>query len=398
MGNFGSTILDAYLSGQQNKMRRDQLEAQKIQQQEELKLQQEKLKVEQQQFNEKLKQDNEQFKAIQAVRDAGQTLKETVAKQQFSLKSQGLAMQGVAKNIASDVALPSAENNWKVTLATAPQRGTQALQAEQPLITAKSTARMNEQDNAGVNTVIANEAKGAQLKDTALAVEAARKERELAVVEKRGALAKTLASIRSAKDAKSAVDNGDLAQMMELFETGDETYETLRLSGQSQAQKKALADTARKMGITILTPATVKEIPKLKASSSFVRKINEYSDKLEKASLASRVGSTIPFLPTELKKEYDALLTEIGVYARGIGQDTGVISNQDIERFRAIVPRPDLLAGYNRKVTIAALNRAYKDSEEKVLGQIKNPLQRAKIRMRWDLHNPNAGQKDYFQE
>lgn len=390
--NFGSVVLDAFFQGQQNRQRREQAAQQKVMQEEQLKLQQQKLAEDQRQFNDQLKMKDQQFKTEVELKKADHSLRSTLAKSVMQQRALGMMGQGLGTVDRTP------EGDYQINAFNSPEQVGQArAQIAAPTMDAQVTkqaaidnSRITAQTeaNKAIETIRQqNRQTLAEINNTGkmeVAKFQAGKQKELAQLK----ASLRVDSVKTPKDAKEYAMSPDAEMDLEDVLTGDlntGTFTALRLE---PIKRQGIALAAKQKGLTILTPEQLKDITKFKSVHDLRERIKAFADKVAAANKGSRLAASIPFNTTELEAERNQLLTDVGVLAKGPGQDTGVISEKDVVRFSKSIPNIGLLDGRQNAITMAGLDRDVDNLQNKVLSPIKNRAQQLAIAKRYGLKMP----------
>lgn len=356
MANFGSTVVEAYLQGQQNRQRREAISARNLQEQEELKLRQQQVADQNRQFNEQLKLKQDEFKAETQLRSADFKLRETVAKQMQAARAAEIQAKGMG-TVEKD-----AEGNFQINAFNTPQEVGQAQATiQQPILEAQAAKQIAVQDNANTNAVKLEEARQTNREDLAkVNNDAAMGRAQLASNARiKGAEIAASSRILAAKTAKEAKDfasnplavEADLAAVKE----GTLTFQTLKDLGTQPVQKKALYDAARSKGLKILSSQDVKDMANL-ADFGFVYDLSK--------QYAQAIKDRNKSMMVTLSGQIEAIL---GKLANIVGNEKGVLTLADINRQRGFVPSAWGSIGLpvNNEKRLRDMRRLYEDKVSK---------------------------------
>jgi len=367
MENFGNAVMDAYFRGVQMRTQRQQVENNKIQDQNELKLRQQVADDHAKQFKDQQAQQEQHFNKTHALQKAANELHNFEAKGRFErdINDQVAAGRGTREPIPGMIG----QDNF-VPFSTPLEMGQGAAAAQAPVLEAQANKAISVENNAAINR---------QELDSQKAVEAqalqAKKEAGLDARNAATNTARLLAAnlkISAAKtrgETKAGLNEaGDsYATLKENIMDGHITKEGLRTSGFTGVKEQTIALEAAKNGVHILDRAQEKDLTNIGEFANIYKiavKLNEAYKSLDlpKAYL--------------YEKELDAAK---GKLAAAIGNEKGVLTQKDIERQEGNLPtKMKGLLGQNDEA-LKNLFVFYKTKRDLALRAVRGDEQRARL-------------------
>ena len=380
--NFGSVVLQAFLSGQQNKMRRDQLEQQKVRQQEQTELQRQRMQEQMRQFQEEQKMKNEQFKIKTGLEKAQLDIESLVKKSQIT----GNVGKSVADGLGTAVTNPETGLPELVVNQTPEAVGVAKEVVGRPIRDAELESDLTKQNNAAANQInVAG--KVAEITQPAK-VELAKLNHELNLTRDsinnnarmkvaQLSSATRLAAARTAKEVQGLSDE-DLNEHISEVKAGTLSLERMKELKWSSATINKVVNSAKKQGFHTLGIQQSKDVTNMGALTNIYKNVLELNQLYKEGS------------PLKAARLREQIISTLGTLATQTGDQKGALTKIDLEQQLANIPSQadailDAFGNSFNDTKVKKLFNTINTKKNKTLVGVDNPEQRYEIIQNFSL-------------
>ena len=379
--NFGSVVLEAFFSGQQNKMKREQLQQQKVHDEEQMKLQQAKLAEDQKQFQEQLRMKDQQFNTEIQLKKADHDLRKTLASSVMMQRNAEMVGKGTASLRKND------DGSYTPQLFETPQQvGTAQAEIAQPTRDAELEKGLTLQNNAAANQI--NVAGKVAEITQPIKVEIAKLNHELNLT--RDAInnnarmkvaqlssATRLAAARTAKEAQGLSDD-DLNEHISEVKAGTLSLERMKELKWSSATINKVVNSAKKQGFHTLGIQQSKDVTNMGALTNIYKNVLELNQLYKEGS------------PLKAARLREQIISTLGTLATQTGDQKGALTKIDLEQQLANIPSQadailDAFGNSFNDTKVRKLFNTINTKKNKTLVGVDNPEQRHEIIQNFSL-------------